>query len=101
MIFLIVSPSLQPIILNLSLSLSCGWDLLNLSQQSVTFEIDNIRIHIEAALFHGGGKSSMESLKVELACLYYLQLPPEKRSKGRNILLNFRTNQFTLIRFCP
>ncbi|XP_021899947.1 protein TONSOKU [Carica papaya] len=50
--------------------------------QSVTFEIDNIRIHIEAALFHGGGKSSMESLKVELACLYYLQLPPEKRSKG-------------------
>lgn len=33
-----------------------------------------------------GDKLDMECMKVEVACLYYLQLPTEKRSRGRHIL---------------
>ncbi|XVF17047.1 hypothetical protein REPUB_Repub10bG0083400 [Reevesia pubescens] len=48
----------------------------------VTFKIDDNMIHVEVSSFMAGDKISIESLKVELACLYYLQLPVEKRSKG-------------------
>lgn len=33
-----------------------------------------------------GDKLNIEWMKVEVACLYYLQLPTEKRSGGRHIL---------------
>ncbi|XVE86577.1 hypothetical protein DITRI_Ditri18aG0044600 [Diplodiscus trichospermus] len=48
----------------------------------VTFKIDDNMIHVVLSSFMAGDKISIESLKVELACLYYLQLPVEKRSKG-------------------
>ena len=41
-----------------------------------------------------GDKISIESLKVELACLYYLQLPAEKRSKGRDLCQNLQVSYF-------
>ncbi|XP_022132859.1 protein TONSOKU isoform X2 [Momordica charantia] len=46
----------------------------------VTFKIDNELIPVGVALF--GDKRSIESTKEELACMYYLQLPFEKRSEG-------------------
>ncbi|XP_022741653.1 protein TONSOKU-like [Durio zibethinus] len=48
----------------------------------VTFKIDDSMIYVELSSFMAGDKISIESLKFELACLYYLQLPVEKRSKG-------------------
>ncbi|XWS29402.1 hypothetical protein CRYUN_Cryun24cG0026500 [Craigia yunnanensis] len=48
----------------------------------ITFKIDGNIIHVVVSSFMAGDKISIESLKVELACLYYLQLPVEKRSKG-------------------
>ncbi|KAL5815786.1 hypothetical protein ACOSQ3_024164 [Xanthoceras sorbifolium] len=53
--------------------------------QRITFKIDNDLIHLEH-LEPGScitsDKLNIEPFKVELACLYYLQLPMEKRSKG-------------------
>ncbi|KAA3477919.1 protein TONSOKU-like isoform X1 [Gossypium australe] len=46
------------------------------------FKIDDNKINVAVSSFMAGDKISIESLKVELACLYYLQLPVEKRSKG-------------------
>ncbi|XP_017977769.1 PREDICTED: protein TONSOKU isoform X1 [Theobroma cacao] len=48
----------------------------------ITFKVDTSMINVELSSFMIGDKISMESLEVELACLYYLQLPVEKRSKG-------------------
>ncbi|KAK7822727.1 protein tonsoku [Quercus suber] len=39
-------------------------------------------IHLESSLCMDGDYLSTEAMKVELACLYYLQLPSEKRSEG-------------------
>ncbi|KAL5752076.1 hypothetical protein ACOSQ2_022583 [Xanthoceras sorbifolium] len=52
------------------------------NNQRITFKIDNDLIHLEAGSCITSDKLNIESLKVELACLYYLQLPMEKRSKG-------------------
>ncbi|KAK8524900.1 hypothetical protein V6N12_029752 [Hibiscus sabdariffa] len=46
----------------------------------IAFKIDGSIINVSVSSF--GDKISIESLKVELACLYYLQLPVEKSSKG-------------------
>ncbi|KAK2656121.1 hypothetical protein Ddye_009173 [Dipteronia dyeriana] len=54
----------------------------NNNQQCMTFKIDDDLIHLEAGSCTTSDKLNIESLKVELACLYYLQLPTEKRSKG-------------------
>ncbi|KAF5751807.1 hypothetical protein HS088_TW02G00825 [Tripterygium wilfordii] len=43
----------------------------------ITFNIDNELINVQM-----GDKLSIGSMKIELACLYYLQLPAQKRSKG-------------------
>ncbi|KAK9272896.1 hypothetical protein L1049_003275 [Liquidambar formosana] len=48
----------------------------------ITFKIDNDLIHVETGSCVVGDSLSIESLKVEVACLYYLQLPIEKRSRG-------------------
>ncbi|KAL4020376.1 hypothetical protein IC575_019150 [Cucumis melo] len=48
--------------------------------ECVTFKIDNELIHVDVALF--SNMLSIESAKEELACMYYLQLPLEKRSEG-------------------
>ncbi|PPD74456.1 hypothetical protein GOBAR_DD28619 [Gossypium barbadense] len=48
----------------------------------IEFKIDDNKINVAVSSFMAGDKISIESLKVELACLYYLQLPVEKRSKG-------------------
>ncbi|KAL4291288.1 hypothetical protein GQ457_14G006280 [Hibiscus cannabinus] len=54
----------------------------NFSQGCIAFRIDDNMINVSMNSFVAGDKISIESLKVELACLYYLQLPAEKRSKG-------------------
>ncbi|XP_012466931.1 protein TONSOKU isoform X1 [Gossypium raimondii] len=46
------------------------------------FKIDDNKINVAVSSFMAADKISIEPLKVELACLYYLQLPVEKRSKG-------------------
>lgn len=55
-------------------------------QQYITFEIENelIRIEVDQCTFND--MLSIESLKVEVACLYYLKLPVERRSRGRQLL---------------
>ncbi|KAG6721658.1 hypothetical protein I3843_03G123000 [Carya illinoinensis] len=45
-------------------------------------KIDNQLILVEASSCMDGDKLSIESIKVELACLYYLRLPIERRSEG-------------------
>ncbi|PON82233.1 N-terminal acetyltransferase A, auxiliary subunit [Trema orientale] len=52
------------------------------NDQCITIKIDKELIHVEAVTFVTTDKLSIESVKVELACLYYLQLPGEKRSEG-------------------
>ncbi|KAJ6733734.1 PROTEIN TONSOKU [Salix koriyanagi] len=54
----------------------------NEDNQSIVFRIDNDLIQVDAASYLAFDKLSIESMTVELACLYYLQLPTEKRSKG-------------------
>ncbi|KAK8989807.1 hypothetical protein V6N11_064223 [Hibiscus sabdariffa] len=54
----------------------------NFSQGCIAFRIDDNMINVSMSSFVAGDKITIESLKVELACLYYLQLPAEKRSKG-------------------
>ncbi|OMO57086.1 Leucine-rich repeat, ribonuclease inhibitor subtype [Corchorus capsularis] len=60
----------------------CHTSYAQLNLGYVTFKIDNSMIHLKVSSFLAADKRSMESIKVELACLYYLQLPVEKRSKG-------------------
>lgn len=76
---------------------SLMFDLLHQLQQCVTFRIDDDLIHLEVHSCICDDKLDIESLKVELACLYYLQLPKEKISKGRDFqaILNlcFSTSQ--------
>ncbi|KAM7257408.1 hypothetical protein ACFE04_013149 [Oxalis oulophora] len=52
------------------------------NEKRITFKIENEFMHVEPGLSVIGDKWSMEALKVDLACLYYIQLPEEKRSKG-------------------
>lgn len=56
-------------------------------QPCIMFKIGGELICLETSSSLAIDISSIESLKVELACLYYLQLPPEKRSEGRNMPL--------------
>ncbi|KAJ0098287.1 hypothetical protein Patl1_27847 [Pistacia atlantica] len=55
------------------------------NDQCITFKVDNDLIHLEARSLIDGDNFNFESLKVELACLYYLQLPIEKRSKAKQV----------------
>ncbi|KAI3451497.1 hypothetical protein Pfo_008162 [Paulownia fortunei] len=50
--------------------------------QHITFKIDQELVHMDLDLCGVGGKLDIEQMKVELACLYYLQLSREKRSRG-------------------
>ncbi|KZV53838.1 protein TONSOKU [Dorcoceras hygrometricum] len=50
--------------------------------QHITCKIEDELLHVDLDLWNVGGKLSVEQLKVELACLYYLQLCRERRSKG-------------------
>ncbi|GMP25439.1 hypothetical protein CsSME_00002310 [Camellia sinensis var. sinensis] len=51
-------------------------------QQKLTFKIDEDFVHVELGSCMVGDELSIECMKVEVACLYYLQLPTEKRSRG-------------------
>lgn len=57
------------------------------SQQYIICKIDKQLILVEASSCMDSDKLSIESVKVELACLYYLQLPVEKRSEGKNLTI--------------
>ncbi|KAF6154889.1 hypothetical protein GIB67_018326 [Kingdonia uniflora] len=48
----------------------------------IPFKVDDNIILVDARCFKVGNRPSMEYLKVEVACLYYLQLSEEKRSRG-------------------
>ncbi|XP_073150309.1 protein TONSOKU isoform X2 [Henckelia pumila] len=50
--------------------------------QHVMCKIEEELLHVDLDLCNVGGKLSMDQLKVELACLYYLHLSREKRSRG-------------------
>ncbi|XP_048140158.1 protein TONSOKU isoform X2 [Rhodamnia argentea] len=52
------------------------------SKLFVSFKIDNELIHVEAESFGSDDEFDIDSVKAELACLYYLHLSKEKRSKG-------------------
>lgn len=59
------------------------WSFI-LFAQHIICKIDKDLIHLESSLCMDGDNLSTEAMKVELACLYYLQLPSEKRSEGRH-----------------
>ncbi|GMY12399.1 protein TONSOKU isoform X1 [Fagus crenata] len=61
---------------NLKLHASCD------ENDRITCKIDKDLMHLESSSCMDGDKLSTEAMKVELACLYYLQLPSEKRSEG-------------------
>ncbi|KAF3945413.1 hypothetical protein CMV_028214 [Castanea mollissima] len=61
---------------NLKLHTSCD------EHDHIICKIDKDLIHLESSLCMDGDNLSTEAMKVELACLYYLQLPSEKRSEG-------------------
>ncbi|XP_012086072.1 protein TONSOKU isoform X2 [Jatropha curcas] len=50
--------------------------------ECIMFRIDDVLIKVDGDSFLAVDGLNIESMKVELACLYYLQLPKEKRSKG-------------------
>ncbi|KAL7102120.1 hypothetical protein ACP275_08G099500 [Erythranthe tilingii] len=50
--------------------------------QHIIFKIDEELVRMDLSLCRVGDKLDIEQMKVELACLYYLQLPREKRSRG-------------------
>ncbi|KAL9329739.1 hypothetical protein ACSQ67_004742 [Phaseolus vulgaris] len=54
----------------------------NDSQKCITCRIGNDLIHVEATLCTTGDQLNIDSLKAVVACLYYLQFLPEKRSEG-------------------
>lgn len=60
--------------------------LLGMLQQHIIFKIDQELVHMDLDLCGVGGKLDIEKLKVELPCLYFLQLAREKRSRGKQKL---------------
>lgn len=56
-------------------------------QQFITCRIGNDLIHVEAALCTADDQLNIDLLKAVVPCLYYLQLPAEKRSEGRQFLV--------------
>lgn len=52
------------------------------------FKIGKELIRVETSSSLAIYTSSIEDLKVEIACLYYLQLPVEKKSEGGKYLLS-------------
>ncbi|KAL3824491.1 hypothetical protein ACJIZ3_020520 [Penstemon smallii] len=50
--------------------------------QHTIFKIDEDLLHVDLDLINSCGKLSIEQMKIELACLYYLRLPRQKRSRG-------------------
>lgn len=55
-------------------------------QQFVAFKIGDETIQLDVSSFIDGDALDVESLKVEIACVYFLQLSEEKRSKGTSFL---------------
>ncbi|CAL5323586.1 unnamed protein product [Camellia sinensis] len=53
--------------------------------QKLTFKIDEDFVHVELGSCMVGDELSIECMKVEVACLYYLQLPTEKRSRASTV----------------
>ncbi|CAA0830202.1 Protein TONSOKU [Striga hermonthica] len=51
--------------------------------QHIIFRFDKEFLHMDLDLYCAGRKLDLEKMKVELACLYYLKLPREKRSRGK------------------
>ncbi|KAL2521328.1 Protein TONSOKU [Forsythia ovata] len=50
--------------------------------QHITFKIDEDLVHMKLDSCRIGGKLNIEEMKVEVACLYFLQLSMGKRSRG-------------------
>ncbi|MCD7454990.1 hypothetical protein HAX54_026718 [Datura stramonium] len=50
--------------------------------QHILFRIGNNVVHVKWDSGNAGSSLSLEQMKVEVACLYYLQLSAEERSKG-------------------
>ncbi|CAL1386811.1 unnamed protein product [Linum trigynum] len=57
-------------------------DLDGNKKRTITFNIANDMINFKAGSSLALSEFSIESLSIEVACLYYLQLPSEKRCKG-------------------
>lgn len=51
-------------------------------QKFWVFKIGELLVYLDANACTCEGAFSIECLKVEVACVYYLQIPDDKRSKG-------------------
>ncbi|KAF2284389.1 hypothetical protein GH714_021374 [Hevea brasiliensis] len=60
---------------------TCSYKSPSTEKQCIMFRIDSVLINAGGS-YLAVDELSIESLKVELACSYYLQLPTERRSKG-------------------
>lgn len=64
-----------------------------LLQKHIIFKVEDDFVHIEPRSCKFGDKLNMEHLKVEVACLYFLKLYKENRSRGMLLLaFNFAFN---------
>lgn len=51
-------------------------------QKHLIFKVEDDFVHIEPGSCKSGDKLSMEHMKVEVACLFFLKLVKENRSRG-------------------
>ena len=58
-----------------------SWVLFSL-QKHMIFKVEDDFVHIEPGLCKFGDKICMEQIKVEVACVYFLKLLKENRSRG-------------------
>ncbi|XP_065875046.1 protein TONSOKU [Euphorbia lathyris] len=58
------------------------YDFSSNHKRCIGCRIDDVQIDIEGGSFLAVDETSMESMKVELACLYFLHIPADKRAKG-------------------
>lgn len=66
-------------------------------QKHIIFKVEDDFVHIEPSACKFGDKQSMEHIKVEVACLYFLKLCKENRSTGT---LLFVFNLILALFFC-
>ncbi|KAK2988279.1 hypothetical protein RJ640_016859 [Escallonia rubra] len=59
--------------------------LMRVLQQHLIFKIEDDFVHVDPCSCVVNGTLSIERMKVAVACLYYSQLPQDKRSKGRQL----------------
>ncbi|KAG9128852.1 hypothetical protein Leryth_009609 [Lithospermum erythrorhizon] len=83
---------------SINLSPECKYSCLNLNAsfddcQTILFKIEGDVLHIKQDSFLVDDKLDLEQIYVEVACLIFIQLPVEKRSRGLAPILRHMTHR--------